>query len=415
MFSFLRKKMDDQSSPGTRASPLIKRAKPAQAERVPVAPVENPAPGAVSPQENNGLHLVKTHAEPQAIGDADSEAVAARELGSVEEEAAVLYACDHSAEGASLLLDFVRNHPGQQNIYPWMMLFDIYQIQGELQQFEELALEFVVKFERSAPIWDATKVPGVKVRKPSAAAPASEGYVSLTGVLKGEQESLFQNILQTAQRGAGLRIDFSRLDGLDASGSQRLMDVMQGLKKSGKTVTPVGVPRLIELLKGLIGQGGEEEPAHWQLLLNLYQCQGLEMEFEDLAVEYAVTFEKSPPSWEAMPPCRQTVTEEETSSFAVVEPHDDDAFYLSGVISAASESQLEALTRFAAGHNEVCLDMADVTRVDFFSVGHFVEMLAILSSGGKKISIRNANEMVRALFSVMEVDKYSTILRRRIA
>ena len=57
----------------------------------------------------------------------------------------------------------------------------------------------------------------------------------------------------------------------------------------------------------------------------------------------------------------------------------------------------------------------DVTRVDFFSVGHFVEMLAILSGGGKKISIRNANEMVRALFSVMEVDKYSTILRRRIA
>ena len=57
----------------------------------------------------------------------------------------------------------------------------------------------------------------------------------------------------------------------------------------------------------------------------------------------------------------------------------------------------------------------DVTRVDFFSVGHFVEMLAILSGGGKKISIRNANEMIRALFSVMEVDKYSTILRRRIA
>lgn len=405
MFSFFRKNSDEPLNPATRA--------PSPAGRAPVAPAEQAASGAVFPQENNGLHPARAHTESHVTGSFDSDAVAAREMASVEEEAAILYASDHAEQAAALLLDFIRSHPDRLDIYPWMMLFDIYQIQGEKRLFDELALEFVVKFERSAPIWSAAKVPGAKALKPQAT-PAPEGYISLTGILQGDQDSLFQSMLQTAQKGAGLRIDFTRLEGLDASGSRRLAETLQGLKKSGKKIIPISASRLIDLLKSMIGQGGEEESAHWQLLLNLYQCQGMEAEFEDLAVDYAVTFEVSPPSWEAMPQCKQTVTVAETPSFAVVAPHDDYAFYLNGVISAASENQLQELTRFAAGLNEICLDMAGVPRVDFVSVGNFAGMLASLSSCGRKILIRNANEMIRALFSVMEVDQYSTILRRRI-
>lgn len=408
MFSFFRKNSDEPLNPAAHAPSSARPAQPA-----PAAPAEQAVSGAVFLQENNGPHQIKAHTESHAIGSFDSDAVAAREMGSVEEEAAILYASDHAEQAAALLLDFIRNHPDRQDIYPWMMLFDIYQIQGEMQLFDELALEFVVKFERSAPIWDAAKVPDADARKPQAA-PASEGYVSLAGILLGDQDSLFQGMLQTAQKSAGLRIDFARLEGLDASGSRRLVETIQGLKKAGKKVVPVSESRLIDLLKGMIGQGGAEEPAHWQLLLNLYQCRGMEAEFEDLAVEFAVTFEVSPPSWEAMPQCKQAVTVAETPSFAVVAPHDDYVFYLSGVISAASENQFQELTRFAAGLNEICLDMTHVPRVDFVSVGNFAGMLASLSSSGKTVLIRNANEMIRALFSVMEVNQYSTVLRRRV-
>lgn len=409
VFSFLRKKLDGQSNPGAHVASL---ARPA--ESTPAELAEQAASGAFFFQENNGLHLTQAHTESHTIGSFDSGAMAAREMGSVEEEAAILYASGHAEQAAALLLDFIRNHPGQKKIYPWMMLFDIYQIRGESPLFDELALEFVVKFERSAPTWDAAKVLDAKARKPQLADPVSEGYVSLAGVLTGDRESLFQSMLQTAQKGAALRIDFARLEGLDASGSRRLVEIMQGLKKSGKKLIPVSESRLMDLLKGMIGQGGVEESAHWQLLLNLYQCRGMEAEFEDLAVEYAVTFEVSPPSWEAVPQCGKTLAVAEAPSFSVVAPHDDYAFYLSGVISAASENQLQELTRFAAGLNKICLDMTHVPRVDFVSVGNFAEMLASLSSSGRKVLIRNANEMIRALFSVMEVDQYSTVLRRRI-
>ncbi len=333
---------------------------------------------------------------------------------SAVEEAAILYASNHPDQAAALLLDFIQHHPERKELQPWMMLFDIYQIQGKKPQFEELALEFVVKFERSAPIWDDAKVPGAKVEKPKMGGGAAvEGYVALTGILQGDKDSLFQNLVQVAQKGAGLRLDFARLEGLDASGSRRLVETLQGLKKGGKKITPISVPHVTDLLKSLLGQGGEDEQAHWQLLFNLYQCQGMEAEFEDLAVEYAVTFEVSPPSWEAMPQCRQpdaVVTVDAPDEL----PHDEDTFFMSGVISSDSAQQLQELKNFATPRSEVYLDMSDVPRVDFVSIGDFVSVLVGLNCGGKKLRVRNANEMIRALFGVMGVDQFADILKRKI-
>lgn len=341
------------------------------------------------------------------------DSVAASEMGSAVEEAAILYASAHADQAAALLVDFIQAHPGKE-LQPWMMLFEIYQIIGLRKQFDELTMEFVVKFERSAPIWSDDKIPGAKKEK-GPAGTAAEGYVSLTGVLSGDKDSLFQNLVQTAQKGAGLRLDFSRLQGLEASGSRRLVETLQGLKKDGKKITPLSVPHLTEMLKAMLGQGSEDEQAHWELLLNLYQCQGLQQEFEDLAVEYAVTFEVSPPSWETMPQCKPVVSlpAAEAAPAPQSEP-DPDAFFLTGVISTDSENQLMALERYAEPRSEVYLDMTDVERIDFVSIGNVVGVLATLNAKGKKLMIRNANEMIRALFKIMGVEDFATILRRKI-
>jgi len=336
---------------------------------------------------------------------------------SAVEEAAILYASDHPDQAAALLLDFVRTHVEAKELQPWMMLFDIYQAQGKKPQFDELALEFVVKFERSAPTWNDAKVPGAaRAEKPKmGGGAAADGYVALTGILQGDKDALFQNLEQVAQKGAGLRLDFARLEGMDASGSRRLVATLQGLKKSGKKITPISVPHVTDLLKSLLGQGNEDEEAHWQLLLNLYQCQGMEAEFEDLAVEYAITFEVSPPSWESMPQCRQPVVVETMDAAPNEQSQDENTFFMSGVISSdnASAQQLQELRNFAASRSEIYLDMADVSRVDFVSIGDFVGVLAGLACSGKKLLIRNANEMIRALFGVMGVEQFASILRRK--
>ena len=311
---------------------------------------------------------------------------------SAVEEAAILYASNYPDQAAALLQDYIKSRPERTELQPWLMLFDIYQLQDARREFDELSMEFVVKFERSAPSWSDAKVPGVDAGNQKTE-PAAEAYVAFTGVLRGDQESLFQNLVQTAQKSAGLRVDFSRLDGVEASGSRRLVETMQGLIKNGKKITPIDIPHLTALLTEMIGQGGEDEQAHWLLLLNLYQCEGMQAEFEDLAVEYAINFEVSPPSWE---PCRQLAIASSPSPAPTAEVllcGEENTFFLSGVISTASASRLQELSNFAASRGEIFLDMSKVSRVDFGSIGEFSGVLAGLHGSGKKVLLRNVNEM----------------------
>jgi anti-anti-sigma regulatory factor len=396
-FSFFRKNQDQAAKPAPRSSPAARAVQP-------LPPAAHPS--AASAPARPEVEMLTT------IGGILPDAVAANETHSVVEESAVLYASNYSDQAAALLLDYIRSFPERLDAKPWLMLFEVFQIQGEKPQFEELALEFVVKFERTAPIWSDAKVSGIQAEKNKEGV-AVEGYIALTGILQGDKDSLFQNLEQVAQKGTGLRLDFARLEGLDASGSRRLMETLQGLKKSGKKVTPISVPHVMGLLKSKLGQGGEDEQAHWLLLLSLYQCLGMQAEFEDLAVEFAIAFEVSPPSWEAMPQCRQPAAVA-TANAPDEQPHDENTFYMSGVISSASGQQLQDLANFAATRNEVYLDMSAVPRVDFVSVGDFVSVLVRLNGGGKKLLIRNANEMIRGLFGLLGVDQFAAVLKRKI-
>lgn len=405
-FSFFRKNRDDEAKPASRS--IAPAAKAGSASPVAGKPVASPVPQAAPiPATDQAAPLTEgIDACPTGAN------IVTGEVGSVVEESAVLYASDYADQAGMLLLEYIRNFPEANEMKPWVMLFEIWQIQGEKKQFDDLALEFVVKFERSAPIWSNQKVVGSKP-KPCSSASAAEGYISFTGLLTGDKDSFFQGMLQAAKKGGGLRLDFARLEGVDMSGCRRLLDVLHELKTDDKRITLVGAAILADLLKAATGLGGEDEQAYWQLLLHLYQCQGLQAEFEDLAVEYAVTFEVSPPSWDPVSPCKAAAAELEAPS----QPSaalDEDAFYLRGVIASGNEQQFEALTRFAASRTECLVDMTDVPRVDFASIGHFVNELASLSASGKKIQIRNANEMIRALFGIMGVDQFATVLRRRI-
>ncbi|MDP3482799.1 MAG: STAS domain-containing protein, partial [Sulfuricella sp.] len=125
------------------------------------------------------------------------------------------------------------------------------------------------------------------------------------------------------------------------------------------------------------------------------------------------SFEVSPPSWEDMPLCRQPVAVVTVDAPDEL-PHDEDTFFMSGVISTDSAQQLQELKKFAASRSEIYLDMSDVSRVDFVSIGDFVGVLVGLNCGGKKLLVRNANEMIRALLGVMGVDQFAAILKRKI-
>lgn len=83
------------------------------------------------------------------------------------EEAAVLYANGKIGETAALLNRYLLDHPDGRDPLPWYMLFDLYELSDQAAPFEDAAVDFAVKFERSPPTW----TPRNRPKTPSQPAP----------------------------------------------------------------------------------------------------------------------------------------------------------------------------------------------------------------------------------------------------
>lgn len=393
VFSFFRKNKagDDENALDrpTIKQPAVRTVSPATAP-----PAESPAP-----QESG---FIDDGADTIILEEADSE------VCSAVEEAAVFFANDRVEQAIASLDHCLHETADLLDIQPWLMLFELYQFSGNKAKFDELALEFVVRFERSAPIWQTAAAETKKV----AASATGNSYIGFSSSLKGSSPQLAR-LRQMMDAGGPVRIDLAKLNDIELDGAASLAGIFKALRKRKKAVAVTGAVTAIGLLRqGLEANVSAE--AYWLLLFELYQATGEQSAFEDLAIEYAVALEVSPPSWE--PP---VVPEEPLTGEAFLPPAEDevaeeDVFSFEGVLAGAQESRLHQLVSFASGREHVIVDMSRVPRVDFIMVGLFTNTLMELRESGKKLVIRNANELIQALFNVMGINQYASVERKKM-
>lgn len=332
------------------------------------------------------------------------------EAGSVVEEAAVYYANNMADQAVAILSQYLQDHPEKNEMQPWLMLFDLYQIQNNKAAFDELSMQFVVRFERSAPIWKVPAAP-VVTRKTDA---KQKFQLALGSKLVVNLQ--LERLCQLVHEANNASVDLRDIVGVELSGCKMMLEGLASCRKKGKLLQLEGVDRLIEAVKKQIAEDGHGDDARlaWLLLFELYQWLGREVEYEELAIEYAVNFEISPPAWEAVKPA--LVAAQAKSPAAPLDAMtggSGEVFVMRGVISEASQSQLQDLSNFAADKQEVRINMAEVTRVDFVAVGNFMSALINLTQAGKKVLILEANEMLQALFHMMGVSDFATLIRKK--
>jgi anti-anti-sigma regulatory factor len=140
------------------------------------------------------------------------------------------------------------------------------------------------------------------------------------------------------------------------------------------------------------------------MLLEIYQSQGLQERFEDLAVHYAVTFEISPPSWEEQrvappPPAAPALAADDASA--------PEAYLAQGDIKA---SRFADLATFIEVHNPVLIDCSRLARIDFISAGALLNVLSSAQRSGKHIIFRHPNHLVAELFAVVGLKAIADII-----
>jgi anti-anti-sigma regulatory factor len=397
------------AAPTREAAPASRPAKaPAMAAPISVIPDFAPKPSAPAKPVEPAKAPRKSKQDVDSIMCIEVED-GATEMPSVIEEGAILFANGQADQAlASLEAGLAGEGLGAWQLQVWLMLFDVLQHLGQKARYEEKALEFVVKFERSAPAWtDAPKAE----KAPAVMRTGGAAHVALSGTLSAASANALEQLRKMADKQSKLRVDFAKLQGIDDDGCRLLHDVLVALKKGKKQVYFSGEAQGLKLLRERAKPGDPGvNQAVWQVLLELYQQLGMQDEFEEAAVDFAVTYEVSPPSWEAPPPKTGPPPEAEPSE-AHAAP--TDAYYIEGDVAGSNDTLFSELATYAESANPIVIDMSRTRRVDFVNAGRLLNTLEKLKTSDRAIVIRGVGEMVAALLAVMRITKIARVIPRK--
>ncbi len=418
VFSFFKKKDAEPDAPLPRQPRII--------QPKPVAP----PPGAQAGGSSSGKEEAEDQRElpildfttigPTTISGARIDVVeSSDQLSPAMEQAAISFANDQIDDAISILAADIETTEGQHAFDTWLMLFDLYQMRNRRAEFDELAMKFVVVYERSAPVWRDTDT---SKPKPAATPQAKAGgpyFLFPQKVIADGIEVLLDQLEKHTQGGVAVRLDFGRIEDIEPAAAAAIVARWVKFKKKKAKFQPTGGPSLAEKLKARIEvmRKVDDEAPYWLLLLEIFQLLGLQEDFENTAVDYAVTYEMSPPSWDATAKTKTVaeVAAEEAKLRAEAPPPEPvlDAYRFDGAIISATEAVFTALNTYANSHDEVRIDFSHVPRVDFVSAGMLMNVLVGLTAQSKRVTIFGANELIVALFRIMGISDVATIVRKK--
>ncbi len=332
----------------------------------------------------------------------------------VLEEAAILYANGQDLPAVAVLAAAVASDRSTET---WLMLLELYQSLGKRAEFENLAIEYAVRFETSAPAWS-----DAPAKKPAAraAAPASRAAIVFKGALDVRIVPQLEQLKKLAQRSAVLHLEFDQVTSVDASGAELILRVFGAFEKSNHEVAISGASHLADRLHEAIEVGRRDESnAVWMLLLEIYRILDRQADFEETSIDYCVTFEVSPPSWEPASP-KYVLEDQVKAAPPEAAPPDGerelppDHIALGGELVGKAEADLTRLTQFTNDHQRVVVDCARLTRVDFTAAGLLLNWAVGMRGQKKDLSFIHVGHLVAALFVVMGLHEVVPIERRKV-
>ena len=342
--------------------------------------------------------------DAEAVTHIDKPAVP--ETPAIIEEVAILFANDQNDLVESMLQEAISDASLSNTIRTaWWMLFDLYQIQGNQVEFENLALSYASKFETSPPTWLAPQTD-------DETAPATRAELNSVVIFSGTLDASVQKQIDRAHKlsnsSPSLRFEFARVTEASAEGCVLLLDALKKLQQSGCTLTLAGGNELLKCIRSIIEVGRRDEiEAPWLLLLETLQLMNRQQDFEESSIDYCVTYEVSPPAFVAP---KTNVTAAIDEHFAPAIP--DNVLLMPTVLDVKSD-QVNTIITFTRQHQLAILDCSQLDRVDFSAASQLLGGLAPLAGETRIIELHNVNHLVSALFNVMGMAEVARIFPRK--
>ncbi|WP_342118886.1 hypothetical protein [Pseudoduganella sp. OTU4001] len=367
------------------AADIFNEPEPAWARR--------PRPLQASAASNDGATLpMLDQYTTELLGDEDVPLeAAAAESAPIVEEIAILYSNGQSEVAEQMLLGSLPDAAQDRTV--WWMLFDLYQVLGKQEAFENISIDYASQYETSPPSWT---VPAGAASD----APVAAGYsgvaptLGLAGTLNASIAPQLERLDSMNQK-LPLRLDFSRVNGVEPEGCALLLAALKKAQTGDRELIVVAATELADQVRAilLIGsrEGGE---APWLLYLELLRLLNREKEFEESSMDYCVTFEVSPPPFVA--PSKVANAPRQATAGA------SDRFMLPAVIEGDISGLLAAIDEYAGQYPALVFDCGRLGRMEFGAASSLQSKIAELSAGGeRRIEFRDLNHLVAALMRLL--------------
>jgi anti-anti-sigma regulatory factor len=360
------------------------------------------------------------------------------------EEAAIRFANgDDDGAEAGLLETLGQFGTRSQHEETWFAAFDLYRATGKSDRFESLAIDFAGKFGRSAPIWFSIPELVGNIVNPDA-------IESLGVVQKSDWRSPVNFGVQTlaALNAALLKatppwvLDWSVLKTIDANAIVPLTKLFFSWAVQPVQLRFLGAENLETVLRNATPSNDRSVSQDlWTLRMAHLRVTHRPDEFELAALDFCVTYEVSPPSWESArceyksldangksglgqtiigEAVRDSIQSEysgydggnslsgpmsgQMAQLSVVE--------LSGQIQGDPVAMLEKLESRFDGADVMVISCAKLIRVDFSAAGTLLNWVSARQGEGRLVQFTDVHRLVAAFFHVIGISEHAKVVTR---
>ena len=330
----------------------------------------------------------------------------------VLEEAAIRFANGDDAGAYAGLLEALRSQRAEPVVaWSWVAaLLDWCRATENRGQFDQLVQEFSAVLDGARPAWlSLSDLPGV-TDSPSQAVSALpllwESPPQLTiAAMEALREVLGNNPMPW-------HLGWSQVMEVAPDAMPLLGGLFSSLCNEPVVIQMTGADRLVQAVQARTPSGNRSvDPTWWAVRLDVLRALHLQDAFEMVALDYCVTYEDVPPSWQdAQCTLQGAVTQiADAPSVDAAPVH---KLVLRGQVTGDASQALAVFEGQAHVKGRIVVDCYGLLRVDFPAAGSILNWVAARQAAGCSVQFRDVHRLVAAFFNVIGINEHAQVVPR---
>jgi ABC-type transporter Mla MlaB component len=360
------------------------------------------------------------------------------------EEAVIRFAHGDDTGAEAILLQALASEsapPGESEHGPaaerdddrWRALFDLYRATGDAAKFAAARMRYAQRMRRMGPDWVsleelARSVKAVTASEDAAGAAAdADVRADWASPQRLARDGLVALTRALSKAGSVWTLDWRGLGGIELEAAAPLRVLFNHWSDSPVQLRFLGSAQLLAVLAEASPNNDRgTDDVWWQLHMAALRLMHLPDDFELVALNYCITYEVSPPSWQdprgECTALAAPAVNRHSSVWSLLSvggdsesfPSTDSSFAaLAGDLRGESLSNWQRLDHDLRHTTAPIISCAALLRMDLAAAGTLLSWVRARDANGERVQFVDAHRLIAALFNLVGIADHATVAVRK--